>query len=340
MICCVLMACRKNEVDFSFTPTAPRAGQSVQFSNLSESGEDWLWTFGDGATSTMKHPNHVYKNAGTYRISLKVDNRSSWTATKEITVYDTVPTFTCSDSTFVIFKDYTFTAQVYNPYDYKVSYLWYEPIPETDYLAPYFEVTDSATTNSTLHLYFTRPMEEAKIGLRIILNGDTTVIEKSFFVADRATNSVLFRTNEGDFRQRIFGERAEAYVATEDTMPLHYEQDTAQVYNGYLFSLSELQTVFPQLEGFKIASRKIYIRVSGGGLWVANIDGTNVVQIDARPCDAMTLDTKDSRIYWANEEGVWYMPFVGSDNNKFVTVPQQLNTLKNIIKIAADAEPK
>jgi len=31
---------------------------------------------------------------------------------------------------------------------------------------------------------------------------------------------------------------------------------------------------------------------------------------------------------------------VGSDNNKFVTVPQQLNDLQNVTKIAADAEPK
>jgi len=34
------------------------------------------------------------------------------------------------------------------------------------------------------------------------------------------------------------------------------------------------------------------------------------------------------------------MPFVGSDNNKFVTTPTKLNELKNVTKIAADAEPK
>ena len=54
----------------------------------------------------------------------------------------------------------------------------------------------------------------------------------------------------------------------------------------------------------------------------------------------MTLDTKDSRIYWANADGVWYMPFVGSDNNKFVTTPTLLNTLQNVTKLAADNEPK
>ena len=53
----------------------------------------------------------------------------------------------------------------------------------------------------------------------------------------------------------------------------------------------------------------------------------------------MTLDAKDSRIYWVNEEGVWYMPFVGSDNNKFVTTPTLLNSLTDVIKLAADNEP-
>ena len=73
---------------------------------------------------------------------------------------------------------------------------------------------------------------------------------------------------------------------------------------------------------------------------MANIDGAYPVQIDDKECLAMTLDTKDSRIYWATEEGVWYMPFVGSDNNKFITVPTQLNTLKGVQKLAADTEAK
>ena len=86
MICCAMMACKKNSVDFSYSPAEPRAGESVVFTNLSYRGENWDWTYGDGASSSMKSPSHVYKQAGTYRVTLKVDNRKSWTATKEITV--------------------------------------------------------------------------------------------------------------------------------------------------------------------------------------------------------------------------------------------------------------
>lgn len=338
MLCCALMACKKVNVDFSYTPSEPRAGEKVQFTNLTTSGEDWSWSFGDGGSSTIKSPTHTYKKPGTYRVLLKVDKKNSLTESKELTVYDTIPTFVASDTVFSIYEDYTFTANVYNPYNYEMQYFWYSPVPETGFEEPRYVITDTTMTNSTLHLYFTRP-GEAKIGLLVILNDDTTRVEKPFDVQDQPTNSVLMRTLEGDYRQRIFGKRAADYEQDATATPLlDAEQDTMQVYNGHTFTLSEIATVFPGIEGFHIANRKIYFRLEG--LWVANIDGANCVQIDSADCYAMTLDSKDSRIYWANESGVWSLPFIGSDNNKFVTLPSQLNDLQGVIKIAADNDLK
>lgn len=325
-----MMACKHNNVDFTYSPSAPRAGQSVVFTNHSSSGEEWSWTYGDGAVASIKSPSHVYKQPGTYRVILKVDNNNKWTATKEITVYDTVPTFVCEDTaSLVVYKDYTFKAVVYNPYNYDVKYEWQLPLN-----TPYAQVTDTTMTNSSLHLYFTKPLADASIRLSVTLNGVTTDIEKTFAVSDRKTNAVLLRTDEADYKQRIFGTKATEPIrlAERDTL-LDNEQDTLQRYNGYDFSLSEIVSVFPGIKGFHIASRKIYYRTDG--LWVANIDGSYQVQIDDAPCSAMTLDPTDSRIYWANEQGVWYMPFIGSDNNKFVTVPVQLNKLTGVTKIAA-----
>ena len=102
-------------MDFTFSPTAPRAGETVRFTNLSSSGEEWEWSFGDGATSTLKSPGHTYKRPGSYLVVLKVDKKNSLRETKEITVYDTIPTFVCEDSVFYIYEDYAFTANVYNP---------------------------------------------------------------------------------------------------------------------------------------------------------------------------------------------------------------------------------
>ena len=332
-LCCALIACKKNNVDFTFSPEAPRAGESVSFSNQSETGEDWEWTFGDGTKSTIKSPTHVYKRPGDYVVMLKVDNKSSWTKTAKITVYDTVPTFVASDSTFRIFRDYTFSANLYNPYNYSVEYQWI--FPQT---SEYF-VTTSYLNESSVKGYFTKAMEAAPIKLRLIFNGDTTFIEKTFKVQDEPAHSLLIRTAEADYRQRIFGERAEEYkVDASAKYWLDWEQDTMQIYNGKEFLLSELQLIFPELRGFHIANRKIYFRAEG--LWVAHIDGSDAVLIDGLECSAMTLDTQDSRIYWANAQGIWYMPFVGSDNNRFVTDMVQLNSLSGVTKLAIDYEQK
>jgi hypothetical protein len=169
------------------------------------------------------------------------------------------------------------------------------------------------------------------------MNGKTTDICKPFNVQDLETNSVYMRTPQYDYAQRIFGTKADIpEPADERLYLLDLAQDTFQVYNYDTFTLSLLSTVFPGIEGFHIAKRKIYYRADG--LWVATIDGANCVQIDTADCYAMTLDAIDSRIYWANEYGVWYMPFIGSDNNKFVTTPSLLNTLNNVTKLAADGE--
>ena len=326
-LCLALMACKKVNVDFTYSPTEPRAGQAVQFSNLSSGGEEWEWAFGDGATTTIKSPSHTYKRPGTYRVVLKVDKKNALTKTAEITVFDTVPTFVCADSVFTIYQDYTFEANVYNPYNYTIEYEWD------------FPDTIVSTTGSAITGYFTEA-GQAEVTLRVTMNNETTVITKTFDVQNSVTNALLIRTEDGDYRQRIFGERAEDIQEDASAAPLlDAEQDTIQLYNGWEFRLSDLKDVFPELEGFHIANRKIYFRANG--LWVANIDGANIVQIDELPCSALVLDTRfDNRIYWANEDGVWYMPFVGSDNNKFVTIPTLLNELEGVTKLALDDEVK
>ena len=324
------MACKKNNVDFSYTPSAPRAGQPVQFTNHSDTGEEWEWTFGDGAVSSLKSPSHTYKRPGEYDVLLKVDKKNAWTKAARITVFDTVPTFVANDTLFYIYKDYAFTANVYNPYNYSLKLEW--DMEELDSLVQF--------TDKGIVCYFTQPDDSASLSLKVILNGDTTLVRKKFYIQDRETNSLLIRTAKTDYRQRIFGARAEQYTPDPDAaLLLDEEQDTIQTYSGYTFRLSELKETFPELRGFHIASRKIYYR-SDDGLWVANIDGANPVQIDDEDCFAMTLDTKDSRIYWANAFGVWYMPFVGSDNNKFITSPVRLNELDDVAKLKADYELK
>ena len=92
----IIVGCKRITVDFTYSPTGPRAGETVSFTNTSSAGEDWAWTFGDNSTSLAKSPKKIYKKPGEYQVTLMVDSSKYQTCTKLITVYDTIPTFVCS----------------------------------------------------------------------------------------------------------------------------------------------------------------------------------------------------------------------------------------------------
>lgn len=51
------------------------SGLSVSFNNSTSGANDrWLWNFGDGGTSTLRNPTHVYASAGTYTVTLTSGN--------------------------------------------------------------------------------------------------------------------------------------------------------------------------------------------------------------------------------------------------------------------------
>lgn len=68
---------------------------SVQFiDSTTNSPTSWVWSFGDGGTSTSQNPIHVYTSAGTYTVTLTASNTESDTVTKSgfITVSSTAVT--------------------------------------------------------------------------------------------------------------------------------------------------------------------------------------------------------------------------------------------------------
>ncbi len=61
--------------DFTATPTNGNAPLSVSFADVStNTPTSWSWTFGDGYTSTIQNPSHVYNTAGTYTVALTATN--------------------------------------------------------------------------------------------------------------------------------------------------------------------------------------------------------------------------------------------------------------------------
>jgi PKD repeat protein len=80
---------------FRAAPTTGTAPLHVAFTDLSTGNPtSWSWTFGDGATSTERHPEHVYTAPGTYTITLTARNEfGESTAQREnyITVHPDLP---------------------------------------------------------------------------------------------------------------------------------------------------------------------------------------------------------------------------------------------------------
>ena len=56
--------------DFSATPNPVCARQPVQFTDLSVPADEWLWDFGDGTTSTLQNPVHIFSDTGYFDITL------------------------------------------------------------------------------------------------------------------------------------------------------------------------------------------------------------------------------------------------------------------------------
>lgn len=60
--------------NFSFNPTTGQSPLNVDFTNTSTNATDYTWYFGDGDTSLLTNPSHVYDPKGDYTIILSATN--------------------------------------------------------------------------------------------------------------------------------------------------------------------------------------------------------------------------------------------------------------------------
>lgn len=60
--------------DFSIIGANNYAPSTVSFSNSSKNAVSYIWNFGDGSTSTLYVPSHLYTKGGTYNVTLTAKN--------------------------------------------------------------------------------------------------------------------------------------------------------------------------------------------------------------------------------------------------------------------------
>ncbi len=99
-------------VNFNASPVLQCAGATINFSDLSNPSDRWLWNFGNGQTSTLKNPQFAYADTGKYSVKLTAwNNGCSDTLRKNnfITILVSVskfnPVFNCINKKQVSLND-------------------------------------------------------------------------------------------------------------------------------------------------------------------------------------------------------------------------------------------
>lgn len=97
-------------------------GQSASFTDLSSLGggtiSAWLWNFGDGTTSTLQNPTHVYSGPGLYNVTLTVTGSNGCTddVTKSIIIHpNPVPDFSFTNYCFNTITQFTDLSTITDP---------------------------------------------------------------------------------------------------------------------------------------------------------------------------------------------------------------------------------
>jgi len=310
VLCALLMcACRQVTVDYTYAPEQPMAGETVSFTNLSTGGEDFEWSFGDNNTSEDRNPTHVFRQTGTYLVTLK-ESKSGRTCNKTVRVSSATPSFTASSDSICMFDEVELHAEVWNPYKHETAFRW--TLGESVLLVKN-SLTDSAVT-----VCFTQQADAVPVRLEVRMDGATHVTDSLFRVFNKQAPALLSRNTEGDFVQRLYGAR------TERLRPLEYAQGMQ-----ILAAAPELKEAKDTLE------RKVYFG-NDNGLFVANTNGTDTVQLDTKGVNTLTISYLSGHVYYATAEGVFCLPVVRSRNNLTTAEARQLNDLQGVVHIAID----
>ncbi len=124
---CIVVTHPAPVADFEVNLTRGDYPLTIQFSDLSTGPINiWAWDFGDGSTSNLQNPEHVYTEAGSYNVTLTVigpggTDSSSCASCITVTSPAPVASFDVSQTSGDYDLPVTFTSTSTGPVD---SYLW------------------------------------------------------------------------------------------------------------------------------------------------------------------------------------------------------------------------
>jgi len=80
---------------FTYSPLAPQVNDTIAFDASGSSDADgtivsYLWSFGDGETSSSQNPSHAYAQEGSYTVTLTVTDNDGLTDTSTVSIGEVV----------------------------------------------------------------------------------------------------------------------------------------------------------------------------------------------------------------------------------------------------------
>ncbi len=313
-----IVSCKKHTYEFTYSPSSPKAGEKVYFTNTSDAGENWVWKFGDGGTSTLKSPTHIYKAAGTYVVEMQADSNKQRVTTHVLEVLDSIPSIYLPSETVQQYKPITIKAAFYNPSNAKVTYCW-----EVD--PTLFVFTRGELTSDSITGYFVDYGKTAEVGLTITIGSKTTVTKRSVKLVDNPAPSLVMQSADGMlWRQRIYDgvfEDAKPYDGSASV--IDSANDSTAVLNGVTYDIHNMPVLADkevralQVDGM---NRKLYL-ILEDGVYVANANGEALERIADAMAQTLLVDNAANCIYWSEADGVKSMPLVTNPQN---TISEQL----------------
>lgn len=307
-----VVSCQKHTYDFTSSPSNPKAGQKVTFTNTSDAGENWVWTFGDGSKSTLKNPTHVYTTAGSYMVKLQADSNKTRIASHMIEVLDSIPTLEVSSEIVPQYSYVTFKASYYNPSNTTVNFEW-------SVNAELFVITEGSLSSDSLTGYYTYYGDTTTVGLNITISGKTIELSRTLTLVDNEAPSLYMRSSDGVvWRQRIYDgiyEAARRYRgAAEVVDPAN---DSTAELNGVIYNIHDMPVLADkQINALQVdgINRKLYL-IMDDGLYVANANGDALTRIVETEALTLLIYPELNTLYWSDSEGVKAMPLVTNPQN-------------------------
>lgn len=280
----LIASCKSNEVVFTFSPAEPAIGETVRFSNTTENGEDWAWSFGDGTTSTSKSPSKIYKKPGTYTVVLKVDDKASRTCTKTITVHDSVPAIGLSDSIIYFYQSVQISVDAYNPYSHQTSVQWELPA-NAKLIAG--ELTDKQIT-----VCFTQ-LDAQNVKCAYQQGEKAYQLDTTIQVEDYAARSLVFARGKQIFHQRIYDYGYEEAIAYPVAASAITAPSALCCTDDWLYIFNADRTTAGTLSGYDLVN-----------------DKTETLAQNAQAAEQQGFDhgyVANGLVYWTAADGIYQL---------------------------------